>query len=63
VRSTTLQAPLGTYTGWNTRRAGFGQGDACDLTGGFVPFAVRRADRAPGDPRPSLEERYGSHEG
>jgi hypothetical protein len=60
LRSVTLQAPLGTYTGWNVRRAGFSEGDACDLTGGFIPFAVTRAQRvASGDPRPSLQERYG----
>ena len=63
LRSTTLQAPLGTYTGWNTRRAGFSEGDSCDLTGSYIPFAVHRADRAAGDPRLSLEERYGSHAG
>jgi hypothetical protein len=32
--------------------------------GGYVPFARTRAERmARGDPRLSLEERYGSHEG
>ncbi len=39
------------------------QGDACDLTGSFLPFAVRQADRQSGDPRPTLEERYGDHAG
>jgi hypothetical protein len=63
LRSTTLQAPLGTYTSWNTRRQGFVQGDACDLTGSFFPFAARPAERQPGDPRPTLEERYGDHDG
>ena len=63
LRSTTLQAPLGTYTGWNTRRAGFSEGDSCDLTGSYIPFAVHRADRASDDPRLSLEERYGNHAG
>jgi Alpha/beta hydrolase domain len=61
VRSTTLQAPLGTYMGWNYRRAGFGQGDLCDLTGSFLPFAGTQAERlANADPRPSLEEGYGN---
>jgi hypothetical protein len=59
LRSVTLRAPLGTYTGWNVRAAGFSRGDACDLTGGYIPFAKTSADRiARGDPRPSLEERY-----
>jgi len=67
VRSVTIQAPLGTYTGWNPRRAGFMEsepGGGCDLSGSFIPFATTKAQRiASGDPRPSLEERYGSHAG
>jgi hypothetical protein len=64
LRSHILQAPLGTYTGWNVRAAGFSQGDACDLTGSYIPFAVTKAQRlASGDPRLSLEERYGSTQG
>jgi hypothetical protein len=64
LRSHILQAPLGTYTGWNVRRAGFSQGDACDLTGGYVPFAVTKAQRqSSGDPRLSLAERYVSTAG
>jgi hypothetical protein len=59
LRSLTLMAPLGTYTGWNVRRAGFSQGDACDLTGSYVPFALTHEQReANGDPRLSLRERY-----
>lgn len=63
LRSHILQAPLGTYTGWNVRRAGFSQGDACDLTGSYVPFAVTNASRMAGDTRPSLQQRYGSTAG
>ncbi|MBV9815130.1 MAG: hypothetical protein JO229_05200 [Alphaproteobacteria bacterium] len=64
LRSHILQAPLGTYTGWNVRAAGFSQGDACDLTGAYIPFAVTTAQRiASSDPRPSLQERYGSTAG
>jgi len=59
LRSHILQPPLGTYTGWNVRRAGFSQGDACDLTGSYIPFAITKAQRlAAGDTRLSLEERY-----
>jgi hypothetical protein len=58
LRSHILEAPLGTYTGWNVRRAGFSQGDACDLTGSYIPFAITKAQRPAGDPRLSLEERY-----
>jgi len=61
VRSVTLRAPLGTYTGWNVRRAGYSQGDACDLTGGYIPFQATKALRvASFDLRLSLQERYAS---
>jgi hypothetical protein len=56
-----LQVPLATYTGWNLRRQGFGAGAFCTATGSYIPFAATRAQReAAGDPRPSLQERYGS---
>jgi len=59
LHSVTLSAPLGTYTGWNVRAANFSQGDACDLTGSYIPFALTKAQReATGDPRLSLHERY-----
>ncbi len=62
IRSVTLRVPLGTYTGWNLRRGGYAAGELCYLVGSFVPFARTRAEReAAHDPRPSLEERYGSH--
>lgn len=64
VRSPTLQVPLATYTSWNTRAAGYSEGDACDLTGSTIPFATTKAARlAAGDPRLSLQERYGTHDG
>ena len=64
LRSHILQAPLGTYAGWNVRAAGFSQGDACDLTGSYIPFTVTKAQRlASGDPRLSLQERYGNTAG
>ena len=60
-------APLGTYLGWNITAGGarpFHQGQICNYVGGMLPFARTRAERvATGDPRLSLEERYGSHEG
>jgi hypothetical protein len=64
IRSHILQAPLGSYMGWNYRAANFGEGDLCDLTGSYIPFAVTKAQRiAAGDPRLSLQERYGSTAG
>jgi hypothetical protein len=57
-------APLGTYLGWNITASGFHAGQVCNYTGGMVPFAHTLAERqATGDPRLSLEERYGSHNG
>jgi len=62
VPSVLRQAPLGTYLGWNTTAAGFDKGKICTLNGGYLPFAKTKAERAAsGDPRPSLEERYGTH--
>jgi hypothetical protein len=64
IRSHILQAPLGTYMGWNYRAANFGEGDLCDLTGSYIPFAVTKAQRsASGDSRASLQERYGNTAG
>lgn len=57
-------APLGTYLGWNLTQAGFYQGQVCNYIGGMIPFATTQAERqANGDPRLSLQERYGSHDG
>ena len=56
-------APLGTYLGWNITSSGFHVGQVCNYVGGMVPFAIKKADRQAGDPRPSLEERYGTHKG
>ena len=57
-------APLGTYLGWNITAAGFHAGQVCNYIGGMIPFARTQAERlANGDPRLSLEERYGTHDG
>jgi Alpha/beta hydrolase domain len=56
--------PIGTNVGWNIRREGHRAGDLCGLEGAFMPFANSKAERdAAGDPRLSLEERYGDHAG
>jgi hypothetical protein len=63
VASVLHQAPLGSYLGWNVTATGFAKGTGCGLVGGYVPFAKTKAERlAAGDPRLSLEERYGTHE-
>ena len=60
-----LDAPLGTYLGWNITADGarpFHKGQLCDYVGGMIPFAKTRDDRmATHDPRLSLQERYGDH--
>jgi len=63
IRSVLLEVPLGTYTGWNPIGRGFFKGQIQALGGGYIPFAKTKAQRlASGDPRLSLEERYGTHE-
>jgi hypothetical protein len=71
------EAPLGTYVGWNLATTGWygpnasnGPGSVGQVfagagnSGGYWPFWDTRANRlAAGDPRPSLEERYGTHAG
>src|SRR5882762_2535035 len=64
VRSVLLQAPLGTYTSWNPVASGPLKGNEGNLAAGYIPFSVTKAARlASGDPRRSVEERYGSQEG
>jgi hypothetical protein len=64
VRSVLLQAPLSTYTGWNTFAAGIYKGQQCGLTASSFPFQETKAQRvAAHDPRRSIEERYGTHQG
>jgi hypothetical protein len=59
IRMLPLAAPRATYTGWNPRAKGFGEGALYPLQGGIVPFAATRAEReTSGDPRASIEERY-----
>ena len=57
VEVPSVAAPLGTHYGWNLRKAGFGEGELCSLTGSFVPFARSAAD-SNGDMRAPLAERY-----
>lgn len=62
-----LDAPLGTYLGWNVTADGklpFHKGQICNYVGGMVPFAKTAQERqANNDVRLSLQERYGSHDG
>jgi hypothetical protein len=56
-----VAVPLATYTGWNLRRRDVGaEAMLASLSGSFIPFPRTAAERrASGDPRQSIEERYG----
>jgi len=63
IRHPFVEAPVATLLGWNTRTKDFGGPDLCDLLGSTIALPATRADaQAKGDPRPSLEELYASHE-
>ena len=57
-----VAVPLATYTGWNNFRAESGPVDVLSsMQGSYIPFPRTRAQREQrGDPRLSIEERYGS---
>jgi hypothetical protein len=70
IRLPPVEAPIATTSGWGLRSAAFGGGpgggnmDGCESSGQWIPFKTTTAERlASGDPRKSLEERYGNHEG
>ncbi|HEY2210023.1 MAG TPA: alpha/beta hydrolase domain-containing protein [Bradyrhizobium sp.] len=59
LRLPTLEAPAATHTGWNLRKAGFGEGELCDNNGAMISFAATREERLKNnDPRLSMAERY-----
>jgi hypothetical protein len=63
IRSIAVLAPTASYTGWNLYSGVF-QDDFCTLSGSYIPFARTFQERKnAGDPRLSLEERYGTHAG
>jgi len=59
-----VTVPLGTHTGWNVSTFPLsGLGYLAGLVGTFEPFARTRAERQQtGDPRRSVEERYGGRD-
>ena len=63
VRHPLILAPLGTHTGWNLRAANYAEGELYSIAGSMIPFAQTSAEREPGDPRLSVEERYESRAG
>ena len=64
IRVPDVAAPLATYTGWAVRAAEYAGNDLCDAAGQEIAFSGTRAERLErGDPRPSIEERYGGRDG
>lgn len=70
IRLPPVEAPIATTSGWGLRSAAFGGGpgggnmDGCEASGQWIAFKTTKAERqAAGDPRKSLEERYGNHDG
>jgi hypothetical protein len=63
IRHPLLDAPLATHLGWALRAPGYGEGDLFTIQGSMIQFAATEAERQrAGDPRPSIEARYGSRE-
>ncbi len=64
IRPPELRVPVATFTGWNPRHPDQGApGDLMSMMGSTLPFARTAAERGQtGDPRPSLEERYGDRD-
>lgn len=70
IRLPPVEAPVATTTGWALRSAAFGGGagggnmDGCEASGQWIAFKTTKAERElAGDPRKSLVERYGDHDG
>ena len=63
LRYPDVEVPVGTHLSWALRRAPYAEGEMLWTTGSFSPFARTKAERAAsGDQRPSIEERYASHD-
>jgi hypothetical protein len=60
IRLPPVAAPVATTAGWNLRGAAFSGPDGCESTGTLIPFSPTVAAKVAGDPRLSLDERYGS---
>jgi len=64
IRLPEVVVPLGTYAGWNLRDPSIGAPEQrVSFEDSYIPFARTKAERREaGDPRKSIEERYGSRE-
>jgi len=57
IRLPVIEAPRATYTGYNPRATGFGEGALCGNTGSALAFP---ATATPGDPRMPIDTRWPS---
>jgi hypothetical protein len=64
IRLPDITVPLGTHLGWNLRHPDTGApGQVIGTTGSTIPFRATLQERqSAGDPRRSIEERYGSRD-
>jgi hypothetical protein len=60
-----VEVPVATYTGWNLRRRDVGaEAMLANLTGSYIPLPRTESERRKtGDPRESIQGRYGSFAG
>ncbi len=58
IRLPQVAVPRATRTGWNLYGDPFPTGELCDREGSMIPLAATDAEKAPGDPRPSLAALY-----
>ena len=59
IRAPMVRAPLGTYTGWNTRSQGYGTGANYEFSGSYIPFMEATEEQNfISDPRASVLARY-----
>lgn len=64
VRCPMVQAPLGTYTGWNVRKRGTGHGAMHEFSGSYIPLPeTPEIQAATGDSRISILARYKDNDG
>jgi hypothetical protein len=63
IRLPDIAVPRGTFTGWNLYKPPLPAGELADRDGTYLEFAAMRGEREQSaDPRPSLAERYPTHE-
>ena len=64
IRLPPVEAPIATTTGWGLRRNEYSENEGLESEGQYIPFKITKSERiAWNDPRISLEERYGNHDG